>query len=154
MYIHGKAKEHYKLIVGHGDTSMIVDTASKEFFSEEEREAYMDYMQGADVRELEAQEIIRGYFSSTYKDVDAIIKCNDIFFSGLYGIKQVFILGHSLADVDLPYFALLNSVLGQNVYWIVTYYREWEREEVIRRLSSVGISWHYIKMCRMEELEY
>ena len=58
MYIHGKAKESTELIVGHGDESMITSMVQKDLSTEE---AYIEYMEGYDVRELEAEEIIREY---------------------------------------------------------------------------------------------
>lgn len=59
LYIHGKAKEDGRLIVGHGDKTSTEDKIKHEFSSEEEKEVYYEYMSGLDVRQLEADEIIR-----------------------------------------------------------------------------------------------
>ena len=43
LYIHGKAKESTELIVGHGDESMITSMVQKDFSTEGEEEAYIEY---------------------------------------------------------------------------------------------------------------
>lgn len=152
LYIHGKALRDNQLIVGHGDSTMTIDDVPPEFESEEEADAYLEYMSSTDVREMEADEIIKNYFKCTYKDVDEIIKRHREFLTDLNGIRNVFILGHSLADVDLQYFAVLNEILGQDVFWTVTYYTDDEREGFLFQLQKCGIGQDMIRMCKMEEL--
>lgn len=152
LYVHGKALESNKLIVGHGNVSKTIDRTPTNFTTEEERDAYLQYIESIDVREQEAEEIIRGYFVDTYKNVDEIIKNYYGFFLGLQGIKQVYVLGHSLGDVDLPYFALLNQISGQDTVWVVTYYRDYEREKFVSQLQKCGINWQQINFCKIEEL--
>lgn len=154
LYIHGKALENAQLIVGHGNVDMTIDKIPSEFSTEEEREAYAEYMEAVDIREQEAEEIIRNYFVSTYKNVDEIIRYYHNYLIGLQGIKQVYVLGHSLADVDLPYFTFINQILGQGVIWVVTYYRDYERKEFMFQLQKCGISWKQINFCKMEELQF
>lgn len=60
-----------------------------------------------DVRLVEANEIIDDYFSKTFKKSDEVIARNQRFFNELADIDQVFVLGHSLSDVDGPYFRTL-----------------------------------------------
>lgn len=152
LYVHGKALESGQLIVGHGNSAMTINKTPSEFATEDEKEAYIEYMESIDIREQEAEEIIRGYFVATYKNVDQIIRYYYSFFTGLKGIKQLYVLGHSLADVDLPYFALLNQILGQDITWIVTYYKDYEREEFMFQLQKCGIKWKQIITCKMEQL--
>lgn len=153
LYIHGKAKESTELIVGHGDESMITSMIQKDFSTEEEEEAYIEYMEGYDVRELEAEEIIRGYFRSTYKNVNSIIKNNLSFFNKLHKIRRVYIIGHSLADVDLQYFSFLFDYLTEDIDWIVTYHKEYEKRDFITKLLSIGIQRENIYMYRTEQLK-
>ena len=152
LYIHGKALENAQLIVGHGNADMTIDKTPSEFATEEEREAYEEYIEAVDIREQEAEEIIRNYYVSTYKNVDEIIRYYYSYFIGLQGIKQVYVLGHSLAAVDLPYFTFINQILGQDVIWVVTYYRAYEREAFMFQLQKCGIRWQQINFCKMEEL--
>lgn len=151
LYIHGKAKELTELIVGHGDESMITSMVQKDFSTEEE--AYIEYMEGYDIRELEAEEIIRGYFRSTYKNVNNIIQNNLSFFNKLHKIRRVYIIGHSLADVDLRYFSFLFDCLTEHIDWIVTYHKEYEKRDFITKLLSIGIHRENIYMYRTEQLK-
>jgi len=152
FYIHGKACETKYLIVGHGEKSLTEDKIKREFSSEEEQEMYLEYISGYDVRALEGQEIIRRYFCETYKDVEKIIYMNREIFNYYRGIQTVYVLGHSLADVDLPYFKLLNLVLGSNVSWVVTYYKSEEKMTHANQLMKIGVLPQQICMCTMEQL--
>lgn len=152
LYIHGKAREYGQLIVGHGNREMIAATIQQSFDTEEEQEAYYEYMMGIDVREQEAQEIVRSYFERTYKDVDKMMKYYQGFFWELKDIKSVYVLGHSLADVDLPYFKIISDLLGPQVYWTVTYYEEEYIDFFELQLMKAGVGLHQIHMCRIEQL--
>lgn len=152
LYIHGKARKYGQLVAGHGNRKMIAVSNQQLFATEEEQEVYYEYMMGMDVREQEAQEIIRNYFKSTYKDVDRIMKYYKEFFFNLKDIKAVYILGHSLADVDLPYFKIINDLLGPQVQWTVTYYEEEDIDFLWLQLMKAGVGLHQIHMCRMEQL--
>lgn len=152
FYIHGKALEIEDLVVGHGNKEMTEDNVQKEFSSDEEQDAYYEYMSSFDVRELEAREVIRGYFRETYKDVDKIIRYNLDVFASYKGIDTVYVLGHSLAYVDLKYFEVINNIIGNNAVWIVTYFRPEEQCQHITQLMRVGVSPQQIRMCKMEQL--
>lgn len=44
------------------------------------------------------------YDESTTKNCDAIIKNHEQFFNGLSDMEEVYVIGHSLSEVDYPYF--------------------------------------------------
>lgn len=44
------------------------------------------------------------YDESTTKNCDAIIKNHEQFFDGLSDMEEVYVIGHSLSEVDYPYF--------------------------------------------------
>lgn len=152
VYIHGKALETDNLIVGHGNKELTQDNIQREFSSEEEKETYYEYMSGFDVRELEGEEIIRGYFVDTYKDTEKIMMLNKGEFESFRGIKDVYVLGHSIEDVDLPYFEQLNYILGENVSWTATFHEPQDEERIRRTLMSIGIPCQKICMCKMVQL--
>ncbi|MCS6118044.1 hypothetical protein G3444_03800 [Shewanella baltica] len=37
-------------------------------------------------------------------------------------MKEIYILGHSLSDVDIPYFERIASIVKSDCYWYVSYY--------------------------------
>lgn len=152
VHIHGNALETEKLIVGHGNEELTKDNIQREFSSEEEENAYFEYISGFDVRELEGEKIIRGYFVDTYKDVNKIMMTNQGVLENYRGIKDVYVLGHSVEYVDLPYFERINNILGEDVSWTVTFYGDGEEKKIRKTLMSIGISRDRIHMCKMEQL--
>ncbi|WP_312355752.1 bacteriophage abortive infection AbiH family protein [Aminipila sp.] len=140
LYIHGKAGENSNLIAGHGNKSLFQKNDIPDNLSEEEYEEFMSNMDFGDVRENEAEDIIKGYFRTTYKDVERLISLNEGFFCSLGCIQEVFVLGHSLSDVDMPYFYTIKNIVPFNCQWTVSYYGGAERVHHQQQLLHLGIS--------------
>lgn len=120
LYIHGKARDNINLIVGHGNKSLFQKNDIPDNLSDEKYEEFMISMDFGDVRDNEAEDIIKGYFRTTYKDVERLISFNKDFFSSLGCIEEVFVLGHSLSDVDMLYFDTIKNKVSFNCQWIVS----------------------------------
>lgn len=62
------------------------------------------------------------YFRRNIKQCDEIIKRHSMFFGSLSNVKLITILGHSLSDVDLPYFQeiMRHVKYPENVQWQFT----------------------------------
>lgn len=73
-----------------------------------------------------------------YKDTQDIIRQNVNFFDNLLDIDEIIVLGHSLNDIDLPYFEYIMKIVGNDIKWIVSYYSDDECEGMNDRLKSVG----------------
>lgn len=100
LFIHGcAAQSDEELVLGHA-------------WHPQNRRSLNDRSDIADIdtRLVEAHDILDGYFSTTFKPSEALIAKNQPFFQGLASIKQVFVLGHSLSDIDASYF---QALLGQ-----------------------------------------
>lgn len=93
-----------------------------------------------DTRLMEGYSIIDEYFSSTFKPSARLITENKSFFEGVSGSNEVYVLGHSLSEVDWPYFeALINdSKLGKSNWWIACRFEE-EFPEKQEALQSLGV---------------
>lgn len=152
LYIHGKAGENSKLIVGHGDKSTFEKDTIPNNLSEEEYNEYLENIDYNDVRENEADDIIKNYFKATYKNTQRLIVQNQVFFKYLSSMKEIFILGHSLADVDMAYFQMIKSMVSFNCQWIVSYYGEWERVHHLQQLLNLGIHPSKIKLIDLQKL--
>ena len=50
------------------------------------------------------------------------------------------ILGHSLSDVDKPYFQEIVRILDNNVFWIVSWHEQGEEVHHRNFLKSLGIA--------------
>ncbi|MCE4552508.1 AbiH family protein, partial [Xanthomonas hortorum] len=57
-----------------------------------------------DTRLTEVHDILDSYFSNTFKPSDKLIHAHSGFFDWLSSVEEIYLLGHSLSDVDAPYF--------------------------------------------------
>lgn len=121
-YIHGKATNSEKLVLGHHNDvydNKIIDTSG---MNADEYEAYMEDISGYDVRDLKADEVISSYFKRTFKDTKEIIRENSAFFLKLQNVENIYILGHSLSDIDMDYFRVIKSKVKQDCQWNISCY--------------------------------
>ncbi|HNO75560.1 MAG TPA: bacteriophage abortive infection AbiH family protein [Nitrosomonas mobilis] len=57
-----------------------------------------------DTRVMEGNRLIDEYFQGTFKPTQKLINQHRQFFSSLAGVSEIYVWGHSLSSVDLPYF--------------------------------------------------
>lgn len=75
-----------------------------------------------DPRVMEGNELINDYFGRTFKNTPSIIDANKSFFSSLSEISNIYILGHSLSDVDIAYFkAIIQNIDTDKVHWRISH---------------------------------
>ncbi|RAJ97086.1 bacteriophage abortive infection AbiH family protein [Aliidiomarina maris] len=99
-----------------------------------------DFTNMEDVRVLEGQEIINGYFESTFKPTADILSLNAEFFKRIAYTKTIHVLGHSLSMVDLPYFkAVADATSAGQPRWYVSYYSESEKRRHQQTMASLGV---------------
>lgn len=87
-------------------------------------------------------------FYAFYKPVGNIIAENKHLFERLSTVKKIIVLGHSLDDIDLPYF---EEILKQtnNATWKVSYHKKREEEHHFNTLQNIGVSKGDIMMFEM-----
>lgn len=145
LYIHGKVGESMKLILGHHDDSFWnrkSDDVSQ--MTEEEYEHYCEYLQERDVREVEAESIIKSFFKTTYKDTMKIIEQNKMFFLQQNPWRKVFVLGHSLSEIDFDYFREIRKNTLQNCEWIISAYSSDDKNRVLQFVEILQIKLYKI----------
>jgi hypothetical protein len=127
FYIHNKIRNNNSnLILGHGR-----DPSSANNYN-----SYVD----DDVRINEGNKIIDQYFVDTYKSTKKIIDENQLFFTSLNEIREIYILGHSLSSVDIPYFEeIIKNIDLKKVQFKVSYYNNYERDHHFKVLTTLGI---------------
>lgn len=130
LHIHGEARlQDSELILGHA-----WDPAQRRSLNDRSD------IEDIDTRLMEAHDILDGYFSKTFKHSEQLISENQPFFDQLGAIKTVYVLGHSLSDVDLPYIlALLKVPSVAAASWYVTCRSEQERPTKFNRLIELGV---------------
>ncbi|WGE48711.1 bacteriophage abortive infection AbiH family protein [Actinobacillus equuli] len=125
LYIHGSINGEDELIVGHNDASYL--------------EEYV-YLQGNDPRIDGAINIITNYFRITHKKIDEIIIKNNNFFEQLSNINNIYILGHSLSDVDFNYFKKIREKVKDDCKWSITFHDN--KDNAIRLVNKLKVI-HY-----------
>lgn len=108
-------------------------------------------LESQDTRITEANFILDDYFSRTYKPVDFVIREHESFFDLLTNTNKIFVLGHSLSSVDVPYFKqIVNRAADSEPDWTITYYCESEIGGFKKTLFGLGVSEakiNFIEMC-------
>lgn len=155
LFLHGKAEGcESELILGHGiDPKNFEDKpiVPPEGLSDEDYDRWMEYQSEQYDYSFElGKNTIREYFSKTFKATDEIIHKNEGFFTSLNSVDEIYVLGHSLSDVDLPYFYEIKNSIKQNAKWVVTYYRAEERNKGVEIMKSMGIE--HFSIVRIEDI--
>ncbi len=155
LFIHGKADEHIdELILGHGvDPENFKEKPAEppSGLSDEDLERWMEYQSDQyDYSFERGKDAVNQYFSATFKGTDQIIKNNENFFAKLGNIDEVYVLGHSLADVDLPYFKKLEQSVRPDAKWVVTFYDPDDEKVHGETLTGLGIA--NVAVVRMEQI--
>lgn len=145
LYIHGKVGDNEKLVLGHHDNSFWnSQTEDTSTMTEEEYDAYCEYMQERDFREIEADDVIKSFFKTTYKDTTKIIEWYKAFFIQLRTCSKVFVLGHSLSDVDSEYFYEIRKNILPNCEWIISAYSSDDKKRALQFVQSLQIQKYQI----------
>jgi hypothetical protein len=149
LHIHNKAEDEYSdLILGHSWKPIDKYVLSKdiETFDDEYSECDIDF------RIQEGNRIIKTYFQRTYKPTLKIIENNESFFNTLNFIKEIYVLGHSISDVDIPYFDKIIKSINSETRWKISYYGE---EEFVRHretMQKLGINENLITFSTIDDL--
>jgi|TARA_R100000455_G_C6273429_1_gene131102 hypothetical protein len=138
LHIHGKADQpDSDIIIGHGWEREPEESLNHHINQEE-----------ADTRVIEGNRIVDDYFSQTFKPCEKIIAKNSLFFAGLNTVQEILIMGHSLADVDAPYFQeIINNINHATVKWTVSYHKD--STEAEERICALGIDQKHVEYKRL-----
>lgn len=81
---------------------------------------------------------VEEFFTLSEKPVQKILIENQEFIDDLYDVKDIYVLGHSLGNVDLPYFRAVNSAndYPEELQWHVSYYSETEKSDLERIMRT------------------
>lgn len=143
LHIHGSASDvDGDLILGHGwnpkDRGSSNDGAN---------------LEEVDAREVEGNRIIDLYFERTFKATDSIIAAHQSFFGGLRRTQQILVMGHSMTDVDFPYFKeIIRHVDVNSVRWRISYYSDDDAPKFRQQLEERGgVSARLVELAKLAE---
>lgn len=100
----------------------------------------------------DSENIAKYPFNAFRKPVYNIIQENQLYFEKLKSVKRIFVLGHGLDVIDIPYFKEILKHT-KNVFWNVSFYNQNEKEKHLTTLQNIGINKNSIKMFQLEELQ-
>lgn len=136
LHIHGRAdRPNSDLILGHAWNPQTRRSLNDRHDIEE-----------LDTRQVEAFVLLDDYFSRTFKPSQRIIEAHRNFFEQLAGVETIWVLGHSLSEVDAPYFQAILSVPEiSKARWQVAYrLEEDDPSEKAEQLQSLGVAQNQI----------
>jgi hypothetical protein len=93
-----------------------------------------------DTRVTEAFDIVDDYFGSTFKPTQRILDEHAAYFASMCDVEEVVILGHSLSEVDHPYFLALLSNLPGSAVWRLACRDEESKLWLTKQLLSLEVS--------------
>ncbi|MFG0592245.1 bacteriophage abortive infection AbiH family protein [Myroides odoratimimus] len=157
LYIHNSIDSDEKLILGHGMDPIEFERKEEvppEDLNEEEYYEWVEAQSDSFNYSLERgrDELIK-YFSNSFKATSELIRINKPFFNSLKGINTVYVLGHSLGNVDAEYFRkIISSINNNEAKWYISYYNSNEIKEKKTKLLSYGLSERQIQILKINEI--
>lgn len=128
-YIHGRRNSTDRLIVGHCN-----DVNGNEQLSADPI-----------IYEYQAYENIAKLINEEQKKVSDIINSNSGYWNSLINVDRVVVYGHSLSNVDLPYFGKIKNSVWDNAEWYISIFyqnseeKQKEVEKVKNFITSMGL---------------
>lgn len=138
LHIHGSVEEMSELIFGHGATM--------------DEEPELDE-NGDSNRSMatDSENAAKFPFHAFKKPTDKVIEKNRGFFESLEGIEEIVVIGHSMNDIDLPYFMEI-AKNTRRAKWKMCHHSQMDEKHHIAQLIKCGVTRGSISTCQNEEL--
>lgn len=141
LYVHGKVGVDEELILGHGLS-----------YNEIEKRMGERVDAGDYVYQRAKDAAVHAVFEHK-KKVDEIIESNQKWFSSLLDINLIHIYGHSLGDVDLPYFhKVFESVNTKSVQVEISDYKDQNMKRIHRIMKKMHLGKDQYKIVELLSL--
>lgn len=138
LHIHGRSDTYDDLIFGHGETRE--EEPERDENGESNRTMFSD-----------AEGAAKYPFYALQKPVTETIDKNRDFFHSLGSVSTINVIGHSLNDIDLPYFAEV-AKNTQNAKWKVYCYNPEDKGHHIQQLLKCGVDSGDVTVCTYAKL--
>ena len=158
LYIHNSVYHRYdNIVLGHGRDPETFKEKTLEHphdlvDPDEIAEWYDKNDKGYDYSLDTGAENIMKYFEKSFKPTQDIIEQNGHFFEKLHNIENVYVLGHSLSNVDMPYISKIKDSVTLNANWTVSYYEQNDKQRFAEILIGMGIKPENINLILIENL--
>lgn len=78
------------------------------------------------------------FYQRTFKDTNKALLRHSGFFSKLKTVDEVYIIGHSLGKVDMPYFEEIRDRVKDDAQWLIYYHSVSEKDRFERSIRDIG----------------
>lgn len=164
-YIHGQLSNPESIILGHGadpsQYSKSLEEPPAGLSPEDLEHWYQDMSDNYDMDYENGVDELRSYFFESFKDTSKVIEHNSNFFNSLNNIREIYIFGHSMSEIDLPYFIEVKNKLTAPCFWCISYLKTEKMDpgevedkflEAKQALLNIGIPDKHIKAITLNEL--
>ena len=142
-HIHGFVENKNELlIIGHCDQDTISEALNKKLNAEEQFEDCA----------ISTFDRVAQYCETTLKRTNYIIEANSYFFNHLSHIDEIVIIGHSLNEVDMPYFRKVLQSVSPNAVWTACYHDDSDEQRFKNILINLGVDKEKVLVHKTEEL--
>lgn len=108
--------------------------------------------ESVDTRIMEGNYLIDGYFQDTFKPTDKVINQHQEFFASLTQVSEIYVWGHSLSSVDMPYFVeIAKSTAQSSPTWHVSHYSASSIPHNEAAIAGLGVPSFRIKHHKLEQ---
>jgi len=118
-----------ELVIGHGNKDKQAHAIEKMYQAQER----------CDDKESSIYSVLATYYEKTEKDVKFFMENNSYFFRSLENVEKIYIVGHSLGEVDSPYFIEIYKNVAPTTQWIVICRNDSETQEKMTVLKKLGV---------------
>ena len=96
-------------------------------------------------------ELIEDYYEESAKKTTEVLVRNQSYFASLSSIKQVVVIGHSLSEVDDPYFREIIKNHGKtpDMEWYISWYSPDDLRRIDRFMKRMGLDKKQVKLFRV-----
>ncbi len=128
IHIHGCANSYEDLVLGHSN----VDKVNHFINLRNEMENKFDEQSSP------IYDALANYCDKTFKDVSLYI--DDLYKFDYSSVNRINVIGHSLGDVDMPYFNRVNELTIADTEWYIYYFNPDEIPAMTSQLNIIGVN--------------
>lgn len=138
-HIHGSGQAG-QVIMGHGNLDSI-----KKY-----REEATEKIEKLDKNGAEISNGIYEFYQASFKDTKKILKWHEREMENYQGIEEIYVFGHSLGKVDMPYFQKIKKYVSNNANWYFYIYNETEKS-ILDKIEDLRIKDEHIYILPSEQ---
>lgn len=155
-YIHNSVYNSEEIILGHAiDPKKFEKQLPEppESLTEDEIIEWYSENDSCDYSYDTGRNNLHKYFKLMHKPTADIISSNASFFHSLKDVEKIYVYGHSISQVDIPYFEEIVKYISKDTKWEVSYYDDESVNNLKQSLLDIGVLEENITFIRLEDIQ-